>query len=51
MEIIVIFLGIALYLIWSEEGKGKPPQKPKEEWQEVNRKRVTTIEEQPKPKS
>ncbi|WP_413160861.1 hypothetical protein ACL6C3_20335 [Capilliphycus salinus ALCB114379] len=49
MEVIVIFLGIALYLIWHEEGK--PPQKPKEEWKEVSRKRVTTIEEQPKPKS
>lgn len=49
MEVIVIFLGIALYLIWSEEGKPKAPPKPPE-WQEVSRKRVTTIEEQP-PKS
>ncbi len=49
MDVIVIFLGIALYLIWGEEEPKK--EKPKEEWQEVSRKRVTTIEEQPKSKS
>lgn len=47
MEVIVVFLGIALYLIWGEEGKPKK-EKPKEEWQVVDKKRVTTVEEKPK---
>ncbi|MEL7036879.1 MAG: hypothetical protein AAFO04_14830 [Cyanobacteria bacterium J06592_8] len=50
MEVIVIFLGIALYLIWGEEGKPPKKPKPKEEWEVVGKKRVTTIEEKPKGK-
>ncbi len=48
MDIVLIFMALALYLIWGDTSK--PPAKPKppaEKWVETDRKRTTVIEERP----
>ncbi len=47
MDIVLIFMVFALYLIWGDASKPPAKPKPKEEWVETNRKRTTVIEEIP----
>ena len=47
MEVVLIFMALALYLIWGDASKPPAKPKPQEKWVETDRKRTTVIEERP----